>query len=234
MNRVGSLPFIYVPNLQVILWKERTFSMKNELHMLGMRLVVFLLQISQVFEDIHTRHLSITKCKTKAKHSLWCPSIKKVIEIQTANYEVCNWKLDTKYVHLRSSVTPNCPWQMLGNDLFQLERKNYLIVTKYYSTYLNIALLGRNTTSQNVISCVISIFISCHAMPYPGHILSIFFRYGIKDFLISNNKLQYVFEDFLEIDGRIWIYSCHKEPKFCLKQRCSWESSFNSQSFAQL
>ena len=56
------------------------------------------------------------------------------------------------------------PWQVVGTDLFELNKLNYLLVVDYFSRY-PVVLQLTSTTSMSVISALKSVF-SRHAMGF--------------------------------------------------------------------
>lgn len=75
---------------------------------------------------------------------------------------------------------PSLPWSKVATDLFELDGFHYLIMVDYYSNFIEVASLKRDTTSQNVIK----------------HLKENIARYGIMDMLISDNGLQYTSAEF--------------------------------------
>jgi len=68
------------------------------------------------------------------------------------------------------SAIPSRPWQKLATDLFEIDGKDYLLLTDYYSNFFEINLLN-NTTTNNILK-----YIKDH-----------FSRYGLPDVLVSDN-----------------------------------------------
>ncbi|XP_055999881.1 uncharacterized protein K02A2.6-like [Ostrea edulis] len=75
---------------------------------------------------------------------------------------------------------PSLPWSKVATDLFELDGFHYLIMVDYYSNFIEVASLKRDTTSQNVIK----------------HLKENIARYGIIDMLISDNGPQYTGAEF--------------------------------------
>ena len=67
----------------------------------------------------------------------------------------------------------------MGTDLFEWEKRNYLLVIDYYSQYIEIALLKRTTATEVI-----------------AHMKSIFARHGIPELIVSDNGPQYSSEEF--------------------------------------
>lgn len=82
---------------------------------------------------------------------------------------------------LITSELPELPFQKVGTDLSEWEKRSYLLVVDYYSQYIEIALLKR-TTAAEVIT----------------HMKSIFARHGIPELCVSDIGPQYSSEEFAE------------------------------------
>ena len=74
---------------------------------------------------------------------------------------------------------PDRPWQVVATDLFQWDKKDFLLVVDYYSCFFDIAQL-QNTTSISVIN----------------KMKPMFARYGIPERVISDNGPQYSSQEF--------------------------------------
>jgi len=63
----------------------------------------------------------------------------------------------TKYRQINAepmmpSNLPSYPWQKVGCDLFQFNNTTYLLVVDYFSRYIEIAPLGKDLSSEKVIT----------------------------------------------------------------------------------
>ena len=75
---------------------------------------------------------------------------------------------------------PERPWQMIGTDLFEHEKLNYLIVVDYFSRYIEVAAIQKTTKSHEVITALKAIFA----------------RHGIPEEVRSDNGPQYASAEF--------------------------------------
>ena len=75
---------------------------------------------------------------------------------------------------LQPHEIPNYPWQKIGTDLFSHNRKDFLVVSDYYSLYPE-AIQLQSTSSQAVI----------HALK------SIISRHGVPEVIVSDNGPQF-------------------------------------------
>ena len=76
---------------------------------------------------------------------------------------------------------PDYPWQKIATDLFQLNRRNYLLVVDYFSRFPETQQLS-NTTSSSVV----------------GALKAMFSQFGIPETVISDNGPRYSSSEFTE------------------------------------
>ena len=95
---------------------------------------------------------------------------------------------------------PNRPWEVIGEDLFQLDDNEYLLLADYYSEFFIVKKLGTDAKSNNVIRTRKQIFSD----------------YGVATKLISDNGTQYNSEAFVHI-AKDWSFdhstSSQRYPK---------------------
>lgn len=145
----------------------------------GKRLVIPSSMRLDILSKIHSGHLGITKCRERARMSVWWPGMSKQIDDLVRNCNECVKERKNKVEPLISSILPDRPWQKLCTDLFELNGKTYLIIVDYFSRYPEIALLN-STTSTSVIT----------------HMKSCFARHGIPDIVMSDNGTQFSSNEF--------------------------------------
>ena len=111
---------------------------------------------------------------------------------------------------LMPTSLPRYPWQMVGDDLFQLDGVNYmyLLVVDCFSRYPEITKLT-STTSPSLITALIAVFS----------------RPGIPQTLRSNNGPQFDSNECL-----LWFLLWHKYSPIPTKQRLGETSSPNSKT----
>ena len=84
-------------------------------------------------------------------------------------YQRCN----SKEPLLPHSV-PDCPWAKVGANIFELQKKQFLVLVDYYSGYVEVDQLTSMTVNQVIAIC-----------------RSQFSRHGIPDILITDNGPQF-------------------------------------------
>ena len=184
---------------------KQYFQVRNELTkaenllMRENRVVIPLSLRANILERLHTGHQGMTKCRQRARESVWWPGIRKAIEDKVSNCTVCCKHQQQHPEPLMPSPLPSRPWEKIGTDLFEWKKIDYLLVVDYYSRYIEIAKL----TSTSVNSII-------------AHLKSIFSRHGIPETVMSDNRPQYsaaVFEEFAKEYGFTHVTSSPKYPQ---------------------
>lgn len=172
-------------------------TVQNGLLLLGCRLVVPKVLRGDILNKLHEGHLGITKCRERAKQSVWWPGLNKELTKLIENCDTCaRERVNTKETMLSTAFPPR-PWSMVGADLFQFDKSHYLVVVDYFSRYFEVAKLT-STTSEAVIE----------------HFKSIFARHGIPEVVRSDNGPQFVSEYFQKF-SRTWGFShITSSPRF--------------------
>lgn len=105
-----------------------------------------------ILNSIHTGHLGINKSVEKARRAVYWPHRNDHIEKMVKDCEICQRHGNTKE---KQPLIPHeikyIPWYKIGVDIFELNQELYLLVIDYYSKYVELCTLYRNTTSANVI-----------------------------------------------------------------------------------
>ena len=159
-------------------------SVENNLLLRGGRIVIPPPLRKTYLDKIHGSHLGITKCRERARQSVWWPGISKQLKELIQNCHKCLKAQKQRPQPLTPTSLPTLPWQKVASDLFEWKGATYLLVVDYFSRYIEIARLDRTTTADVVT-----------------HLKSIFARHGIPEILISDNGPQYSsreFQDFAE------------------------------------
>ena len=142
--------------------------------MKGTRLVVPLPMRIDVLEKLHDAHQGITKCRERAKASVWWPGLSHQLEEVVKQCPICIKERVNPAEPVIPSELPDLPWQKVAADLFELKGHPYLLVIDYFSRYIEVAKLS-STTSPDVTV----------------HLQSMFARHGIPKQFISDNGPQF-------------------------------------------
>ena len=146
-------------------------SVENGLLMRGCRIVIPTVLQSEMLCKIHEDHLGITKCRPRARQSVWWPGISKHLEEKVKNCLECSKNQMQGAEPMMPTPLPELPWQKVGTDLFQWKKSHYLLIVDYYSRYIEISKLSQLTADAIVT-----------------HTKSIFARHGIPEEVYSDNR----------------------------------------------
>ena len=73
---------------------------------------------TDILSKIHEGHLGITKCRERAKQSVWWPGISSEIQIIVSSFNHCEKKMPTnRKESIISTPLPSRPFQMVGADI---------------------------------------------------------------------------------------------------------------------
>ena len=159
------------------------FSNNNGLLLKGSRIYIPPPLRKEVMDFIHSGHFGITKCRERAKMSVWWPKLSTQLCELIRNCHSCVEERTNHRETFYHEPLPDRPWKKLGADLFKCNNFWYLIVTDYYSKFFEIFKL--NSMSEEVIILKFK---------------ELFSRYGISDIVRTDNgpQFQFKFKKFSE------------------------------------
>ncbi|CAL1672635.1 unnamed protein product [Lasius platythorax] len=118
-----------------------------------------------MLNKIHYTHLGVKKCLSLAKQSIFWPTmaneVKQMIE---SCYTCIKYSKSQMSEELKSHEIKMLPWNKIGCDLFELQRKKYLIIIDYYSKFIEIEELEEGSDSCKVVNILKAIF-ARHGIP---------------------------------------------------------------------
>ena len=150
--------------------------------MWGSRIIIPLELQQDILHRLHEGHQGITKCRLRAKESVWWLHLSKQLEDLIQKCPVCCKEQLQSMEPLIVSELPDRPWYKVATDLFQWKGASYLIIVDYFSRYIEIARLANESAGEVV-----------------RHTKSIFARHGIPEIVVSDNGPQFTsstFKDF--------------------------------------
>ena len=143
-------------NLKPYLSVSGEITVLDGLLVRGSRIIIPSPLRSTILEKIHTGHQGISKCREKARCSVWWPGLSKQLETLINNCTICNKFQNQAVEPLIPSALPNLPWEKVATDLFKW-KGSYLLVVDYFSKYIEISKLD-GESSQEVIQRLKFIF----------------------------------------------------------------------------
>ncbi len=157
-------------------------AVENDLLMRGSRIIIPQSLQQEMLGKVHEGHQGITKCRERARESVWWPGLSRRLEEIVKSCSKCCKAQSQRAQPMIASTLPELPWQKVGTDLFEWKGNTYLLIVDYYSRFIEVAKLN-HTTAGEVIT----------------HTKSIFARHGIPEVVISDNGPQFsakAFKDF--------------------------------------
>ena len=127
----------------------------------GTRIVVPSSKQVEILKLIHEGHLGLTKCKLRAKETVYWPGLNKQLEKLVLNCKLC-----LKYCQSKCKLMPDMSlgqkipaflWTKLATDIFCFEGDSYLLLVDYTSRFPVICNLT-SMTAQHVINHLKVIF----------------------------------------------------------------------------
>ena len=146
---------------------------------------------------IHEGHQGVEKCRWRTRQSVWWPGVVNQMQQFVENCRVCAREARPRKEPLMPTPLPDYPWQMVGTDLFELDKRHYLLVVDYFSRFPEVLQLT-STTSSAVIT----------------HLKAVFARHGIPETVRSDNGPQYASAEFKEFARVYEFQHITSSPRF--------------------
>ena len=169
-----------LPDSLKIYFSKRAFiTVADGLLLHGSRLVIPQSLRHQVLEQLHTGHLGITKCRDRAKQSVWWPGLSTQLADFVSKCQICVRDKGTSTEPLISTDVPELPWQRVAADFMKFNGSQYLVLVDYYSRFVELARMSSTTATSVILQ-----------------FKSIFARHGFPDALVTDNGPPFNSSDF--------------------------------------
>ena len=110
-----------------------------------------------MLEKLHTGHPGINKMKRRSKNAIYWLHIFKDIENFCKNCATCNkFRPNKQKSYLMLRKTPSLPWQEIGVDVFEYNKKYFIVIVDYLSNYIEtekITDLRSSTVIKQIKAC---------------------------------------------------------------------------------
>jgi transposase InsO family protein len=159
------------------------FSQAEGFLLKGTRLVIPSSLQLEIINFIHNGHQGIVKCRARANQSVWWLGLATQIENLVRNCPNCVEERVNKKESFVKDAFPDRPWQKIALDLFKCKNW-FLIITDYYSRFIEIFQLDNDFSSKKVINSL----------------LSVIGRFGIPDTVCTDGgpQFRWEFQEFLK------------------------------------
>ena len=186
------------PKIRVYWDFKEEMSINDEIVFKGDKTIIPKSMRLVVLEAVHQPHLGIEASKRRAREVVYWPSMCGDIEEMVKQCAVCNSNQKRQQKEpLKSLPVPSRPWQRIGVDIFDFEQKQYLLTADFYSGWFEIDLLSSLTSSMVIAK------LKTH-----------FARYGIPDFVHSDNGLQFSSIEFQNFSRQWGFQHVTSSPRY--------------------
>ena len=172
-------------------------SVENGLLMRGSRVVIPAALRLEMLDRVHTGHQGISKCRERARQSLWWPGLSRQLEELVKNCSECRKFTNQRSEPLIPTALPELPWQRVGTDLFELKGHSYLLIVDYYSRFIEVARLNRTTADEVIL-----------------HTKGVFARHGIPEVVVSDNGPQFSSEAYAAFARQFQFEHVTSSPRY--------------------
>jgi transposase InsO family protein len=166
----------------------------------GLQAVVPVGMQKDMLKKVHCSHLGAESNIRMCKDIIYWPGMQSAIKDVCSNCGTCaQYAPENPKEPMKSQPVPQYPWQIVSQDLCQLESSHYLITVDHYSDFIEIDELD-DTLSSTVIRNT------------KAH----FARHGIPEILLTDNGPQFVsvdFASFCDLYGITHVTSSPYWPK---------------------
>lgn len=174
-------------------------SIANGLVLYDNRIVVPRALQPEMLQKIHAGHMGIAKCRERAGSSVWWQGIGRDISNMVDSCQFCQQNRPTQRKQpLITTDLPGGPWERIAADMCSHKSQEYLVVTDYYSRYLEVVHM-KTTTSHAVVMSMKNLFA----------------RWGVPYEMVSDNGPQFrsrEFQIFAEEYGFNHVTSSPHQP----------------------
>ena len=162
----------------------------------GQRIVIPSSLRQDIKNKLHASHLGGESCLRRARETVFWPGMSAEIKEMVATCETCRkYETSNQKESLMPHEIPNRPWEQVGVDFFELNKKIYMITVDYYSNFWEIDHLKSNTATAVILR------LKYH-----------FARHGCPDRLISDNGPPFDSSEFRKF-AKEWDFEhCTSSP----------------------
>ena len=102
----------------------------------GQRIVIPTKLRQNIKARLHWSHLGAESCLRRARETIFWPGIAAEVKEMIAVCETCRTcERDQQKETLMSHPIPSRPWELVSVDLFELDKRHYLITVDFYSNF---------------------------------------------------------------------------------------------------
>ena len=163
------------------------------------RIVVPRASRQQILGKLHNGHMGISKCRSRAEQTVWWPGISSEIKALVASCSFCQeHRPSQRHEPMISTPLPDGPWLHIGADLLTYEGNDYIVITDYYSRWMELIYMGRDTTAKSAVN----------------KFKNVFSRWGIPQKCTTDNGPQFSSNEFKQFAESYGFVSTTSSPRY--------------------
>ena len=155
-------------------------TVQNEHVFKGQLLVVPAALRKELMAVVHSSHTGIEGCICRACDTLYWHRMATELQEYIAKCDIClaHHTRQAKETLLQHEVVARY-WSKVAADLCELDNRTLLVISDYYSNFIEVARLNTTTSRNNI-----------------KEMKAVFSRYGIPDVLVTDNGPQFASAEF--------------------------------------
>ena len=164
----------------------------------GQQLVVPASLRKELLAATHASHIGVEACIRRARDSLYWPRMTTELKEYIAKCDICMaHRSEQSKEPIQQHDFAARPWSKVAVDLCDLDRRTLLVVSDYYSNYIEVARVT-SVTSKSIIK----------------ELKAVFARFGIPDVVVTDNGPQFASAEFSTF-SRMWAFDhVTSSPKY--------------------
>ena len=164
----------------------------------GSKIVIPPTMRKEILTKIHAGHQGRDKCKQRARQVVFRPRSNSDINNMVDTCETCqrhqhNYQKES----LKPYPVPTCPWQVIGTDLCEINKKDYLVMVDAYSSYPEVIPLSSQSSDAVIKGMKVT-----------------FTRHVIPDVVHSDNGPCYRSQEFADFKNKWGFKHVTSSPHF--------------------
>ena len=173
-------------------------TVQGDLVFKGQQFVVPATLRKELMAVTHASHIGVEGCIRRARDTLYWPRMATELKEYVSKCDVC---LTHRSASGKEPLHPHemvaRPWSKVAADFCELEGRTLLVITDYYSNFIEFARIN-TVTSRSVIK----------------EMKEVFARYGIPDVLVTDNGTQFASAEFA-VFAETWSFEHHtSSPRY--------------------
>lgn len=152
----------------------------------------------EILSKLHAGHQGVSKCRKRARDTVYWRGISNDIKRVVESCQLCQeHQKKQRHEPLMPTPLPGRPWEKVGVDLFENLKFHFVLVTDYYSRYIEILRLEQLSSYHTI-----------------QRLKSVFARWGVPTTVVSDNGPQFSSSEFARFAQEYGFRHVTSSPHF--------------------